>query len=1143
MRLHLSKSRFTDRFVGMLLVLQLLAGSAGASRTIDLAWDGNTESDIAGYRVLVGTASGNYTLEETVGTKPTTTLKGLTPGTTYFCAVQAVTTASLVSPLSSEISFTTPVDTAPEISLETTVDTPLVDGQSIVSFGNVPTKTLSAARRVTVKNLGTANLTGIAVTLVGPDAASFTMAGSLPGTGSPVISSLAPGASASFDITFQPVTVGAKSATIHVSSNDSDENPFDLLLTGTSTGAPEIAIRQASGSDLTSGAAIINFNSAEIGSGSVSETLIIQNNGSTNLTNISLTADGVHLSQFTISPLLKSSLVPGESTQIQISFLPQSAGTKSAAIHIASNDPDENPFHINLSGNGVTSPRITVSKADGTNLTGGTGILSHGSVKLGSSGTSQVITIRNSGTADLTGISITADGNHPADFLIERPVTATLSPGSSADFKVTFKPVAGGSRAAVLHIASNDVANSPVNVTVNGTGVALPEISVTLDDSVSMVDGVSTASFGTVNLGFSGATHGFTIINTGTANLTNLSLAVDGNTSDFLLGPMTATTLAPGASARFTIAFKPTTAGTRSGTIHIGSNDADENPFDIRLAGNGGALPEIAIDQSDGSNLISGSAVIDFGNASLGAAGTAKSFTIRNLGTADLTGLALSRDGVHASDFAVDGLPVSSLAPGASANVQVIFKPSAAGARTAAIHISSNDADESPYRILLSGTGADVLAVSITRADSAPLTDEDKNLGNLLIGSTGPTKTFTLKNTGTATLTGLKVAATGLNGADFLVGSPAADSLAPGMSTTFRVTFHPSSAGRRSALLHFSSNEKTGSLFDLPLTATGIAIPKIAVAAPSGLFGSESIGTTGDPQTFTISNTGTEDLENLSISIVGPHAADFEAGVLAKSVLSPGISTSFRVDFTPSAAGSRIATLRITSNDADQSLLEFDLSGSGIATPEIAIKVNGGSNLTDGDAFMSFGNVALGRSSSQKTFTITNRGSAKLSGIRLVKTGLHGSDFSVSSLRTTSLAPGASLTFSVAFKPTAGGTRWAAVQVASNDEDEKFFDIVLTGKGKTTAPQKRSTRVATRQIPTVLNSIDVVDGEKFRTLTVVWPEGQRDRSQRVEVSSDLLSWSSGPSHTTVVLSNGTTLKVRDNTPITADEKRHIRLKR
>jgi hypothetical protein len=45
--------------------------------------------------------------------------------------------------------------------------------------------------------------------------------------------------------------------------------------------------------------------------------------------------------------------------------------------------------------------------------------------------------------------------------------------------------------------------------------------------------------------------------------------------------------VAPGASATFTVTFKPSATGARTASIRIASNDRDENPFIINLAGEG----------------------------------------------------------------------------------------------------------------------------------------------------------------------------------------------------------------------------------------------------------------------------------------------------------------------------------------------------------------------------------------------------------------------------------------------------------------------------------------------------------------------------------------------------------------------------
>ncbi|MEY3897623.1 MAG: hypothetical protein RLZZ214_3144 [Verrucomicrobiota bacterium] len=117
------------------------------------------------------------------------------------------------------------------------------------------------------------------------------------------------------------------------------------------------------------------------------------------------------------------------------------------------------------------------------------------------------------------------------------------------------------------------------------------------------------------------------------------------------------------------------------------------------------------------------------------------------------------------------------------------------------------------------------------------------------------------------------------------------------------------------------------------------------------------------------------------------------------------------------------------------------------ATPEIAIQQPAGSYLTDGGAKKSFGTLKIGKTGKTRVFTITNTGTADLTGLSIKKDGVRKSDFIVGALGATFLAPGASTTFKVSFKPSAKGTRKAAIHILSNDETEASFDIQLAGEG------------------------------------------------------------------------------------------------
>ena len=253
---------------------------------------------------------------------------------------------------------------------------------------------------------------------------------------------------------------------------------------------------------------------------------------------------------------------------------------------------------------------------------------------------------------------------------------------------------------------THTLASLPVSITVNGPAAA-PEISVEQPPGTDLTDGAATRSFGNAGVGSDGILKTFTIRNTGTAKLTGLAVSKNGtHAADFTIGTLPKTALAAGESTSFGVTFKPGASGARTAAIHIASNDSDENPFDINLTGSGVLAPEIVVEQPAGSGLEDADGKKSFGTVKAGKSGKAKTFTIRNKGSAKLTGLAITKNGPNAKDFIVTAPAKSTLAPGSATTFKVTFKPGAKGTRNAAIHIKSNDADENPFDIKLTGLGA-----------------------------------------------------------------------------------------------------------------------------------------------------------------------------------------------------------------------------------------------------------------------------------------------------------------------------------------------------------------------------------------------------------------------------------------------------
>jgi hypothetical protein len=73
---------------------------------VSLAWDTNTEPDIAGYRIHYGIASGNYDQVLDVGNTTSCTVSGLQDGQTYYFAATDYNTEGMESGFSNEVSTT-----------------------------------------------------------------------------------------------------------------------------------------------------------------------------------------------------------------------------------------------------------------------------------------------------------------------------------------------------------------------------------------------------------------------------------------------------------------------------------------------------------------------------------------------------------------------------------------------------------------------------------------------------------------------------------------------------------------------------------------------------------------------------------------------------------------------------------------------------------------------------------------------------------------------------------------------------------------------------------------------------------------------------------------------------------------------------
>jgi len=93
----------------LLLILVILTTAFNSSAAdVTIAWDANSDPDLAGYKFFYGASSGNYSFSKDVGNTTSYTVANLAEGETYYFAAKAYDTSNNESDYSIELVYTLP---------------------------------------------------------------------------------------------------------------------------------------------------------------------------------------------------------------------------------------------------------------------------------------------------------------------------------------------------------------------------------------------------------------------------------------------------------------------------------------------------------------------------------------------------------------------------------------------------------------------------------------------------------------------------------------------------------------------------------------------------------------------------------------------------------------------------------------------------------------------------------------------------------------------------------------------------------------------------------------------------------------------------------------------------------------------------
>ncbi|HEY6290096.1 MAG TPA: choice-of-anchor D domain-containing protein [Terriglobia bacterium] len=520
-----------------------------------------------------------------------------------------------------------------------------------LTFASQIVGTASAGQALTLSNTGSAALSITNIAIGGSNSGDFSQSNTC-GT------SVAAGASCAITVSFKPTATGTRSATVTATDNSGGSN---AVQTASLTGSGVVPVAGVTPSTLT-------FAGQSLETTSAVQTVTLSNSGAAALTVTSIVASG----DFAATNNCGSSVAAGANCAISVSFKPSATGTRSGTLTVTdnSNAASNSTQTVSLSGTGVGVPQVSLAPSS----------LTFAGQTVGTTSAAQVVTLSNTGTGPLTLSNITTSG----DFANTSTCGTSLSAGASCTLSVTFTPSTTGTRTGVVTITDN-AAGSPQTILISGTGTA-PAVKLS----------ATSLSFSSENVGSTSPGQSVTITNTGTASLTLTSITASG---DFSQSSACGSSLGLGASCTVTVTFKPTTIGSRTGTLTLTDN-ASPGTQTVSLTGTGqGPEPSLT------------PASLDFSGHLIGATSAAQTVTLKNAGNAPMNITNIAATG----DFTETSTCSTSLAVNASCTISVTFKATASGALSGALTVSGDS-----QTVALSGTGQDFALKGAPTASVSP---------------------------------------------------------------------------------------------------------------------------------------------------------------------------------------------------------------------------------------------------------------------------------------------------------------------------------------------------------------------------------------------------------------------------------------
>lgn len=730
------------------------------------------------------------------------------------------------------------------------------------------------ATHVGTSSSSTATLTntGIdAITLTVPSAASVT------GVGYSFVSttcttSLAAGAACSVTVRFSPGNT--------VNSNG--------LLTISTQAGNRSASMASTGIE---GLASVNPGSLAFGvqqvAASSSQSITVTNTGTASLqfSGIGMVSGSTNFAQSNNCGLV----AVGASCSITVAFVPTTVGIVTGTVGLTHDGGGV--ATIALSGEGRAASATLTTPAFGT-------------TSVGASTTADAV-LTNTGVGPLSVTAPAVGSVTGTNFsFASSNCPASLPVGQNCHIVVNFAPTATTARSGTLTVS---------------TGAGAQQVPLSATGVQGFASGNTSAlAYSTTQVGTTATTQSVVLTNTGSTTLTFAAIGVSAGASDFNQSNNCAT-LAVNASCSIAVAFTPSAAGVRNGTLS--------------LVHNGGGLDTVTL---TGSGQVASATLAaptfsatPVGSSSIGYA------VLANTGIGNLS---VTLPGVisagSSSDFAysVPGTTCTAMLPaGQNCVFAVRFAPTASVARTGTLVVDTGAGTQS---VAIGSTG--IIGFASVSPGSLSFSAQQ-----LATSSAGKVVTVTNTGTNTLTFTGVGISA----GASDFGQSNNCASVPVNGTCTVNVSFTPTVAGARTGTLSLTHNG--GGIANVSLSGTG-QVASAALSAP--VFSATAINGTSTA-TATLTNTGVGAISvtvPTAASVTGPGTDFAFVSTTCTSSLSASGTCTATVLFTPAAMGTRTGNLAIATSAGNQSIgfsasataVDYSANLTSYINPQVAIAGN-----------------------------------------------------------------------------------------------------------------------------------------------------------------------------------------------------------